>query len=203
MSIHPHVQARAREEILHHFPHINDEVTYDKLGQLDYLDMVIKETLRLAPSVGTMIHKTKSDVELEPGVVLPKGMEFVISSIALHRLKRIWGPDVDLFNPDRFSSEESKTRHPYSFIPFSAGPRNCLGYKYAQLSVKTILVYLLRYYRFTTPHRMSDLKFGTDVAVHLEIPYHVAIERVAEVNNNNNNDIKGAMSNEMAATAAE
>ena len=57
---------------------------------------------------------------------IPEGCNIVISSYALHRNPRIFA-DPLTFNPDRFTMEQSIGRHPYAFIPFSAGPRNCIG----------------------------------------------------------------------------
>lgn len=127
LAIHQDVQERVRQEIFKFYPTGNDEVTYDGLIEMTYTDMVVKETLRLAPSIGSMIHRTDGDVELDDGLVIPAGNDIIISIIAIHRQKHIWGNDADAFNPDRFLPEEVDKRHPYSFIPFSGGPRNCIG----------------------------------------------------------------------------
>lgn len=127
LAMHPEIQERVMQEIVKIFPSNEEPVTFDGLAELVYLDMVAKETLRLTPSIGHVIRKTSGDVQLDEGLVIPKGIAVIVSIVGVHRQKMIWGPDADQFNPDRFLPEEVEKRHPYSYIPFSAGPRNCIG----------------------------------------------------------------------------
>lgn len=63
-----------------------------------------------------------------PGkVYVPAGTEIIISQFELQRNKKAWGEDADKFNPDHFLPERLEKLHTYSFIPFSAGARNCIG----------------------------------------------------------------------------
>lgn len=85
----------------------------------------------------------------------------------LHRLKSVWGEDADQFNPDNWLPEKVAQRHPYSFMPFSAGPRMCVGYQYAQINVKLGLLMLLSRYKFTTDLKMEDLQYKFSVTLKL------------------------------------
>lgn len=127
LAIHSDIQERVAQDIVKIFPSEDESVTFDGLTELVYLDMIVKETLRLVPSIGHMIRKTSGNVELDEGLVIPKGISVFISIVGVHRLKHIWGEDADEFNPDRFLPEEVEKRHPYSYLPFSMGPRNCIG----------------------------------------------------------------------------
>lgn len=69
-------------------------------------------------------------------VYVPAGTEIIISEFNMQRNKKIWGEDAETFNPDHFLPERQEKPHPYSFIPFSAGSRNCIGD--FQLNVQSI-----------------------------------------------------------------
>lgn len=105
----------------------SDEVTLESLGKLQYMERVIKETLRIAPVGPVIFREAMEDFEIEKGLVIPKGTTFVLNIYALHRAPHIWGTKANLFDPDNFLPENVAKRHPCSFIPFSTGRRNCIG----------------------------------------------------------------------------
>ena len=80
------------------------------------------------------------------GYLIPAGM-IVICSVATLHVDEEYYPDPEKFNPDNFLPERVAARHPYAFLPFSAGPRSCIGQKFAMLEMKTILSYILRHYK--------------------------------------------------------
>ncbi|ETN65040.1 cytochrome P450 [Anopheles darlingi] len=121
------------------------ELTNSTLQDLRYLDLVIKETLRINPSVPIFGRRSAGDMTID-GVPVPKGMEFVILIYALHNDPEFY-PEPERFDPERFSEEAQAARPPYSYIPFSVGARNCIGQRYAMLEIKTALVKVLANYR--------------------------------------------------------
>ena len=78
--------------------------------------------------------------------ILPAGAEIFVFPYATHRLEQYY-KDPEEFIPERFSPENSEQRNPYAFLPFSAGPRNCIGYKFAYIEMKTVLCTILRSYK--------------------------------------------------------
>lgn len=74
---------------------------------------------------------------------LPAGCNVFISPYTTHRLEQYY-ENPHQFNPDRFSTENLDKLHPYAYLPFSAGPRNCIGYKFALIEIKMIVSTLLR-----------------------------------------------------------
>jgi cytochrome P450 len=125
---YPEVQDRLFAEINTQYPSFAEPLTSEILGRMTYMDMAIKETLRLVTIIPFIAREVKTDLKLENCVMKP-GMFMIINMFSLHRRKDIWGDDVDEFNPDRFLPENVEKRHPFSFVPFSAGARNCVGKK--------------------------------------------------------------------------
>ncbi|XP_066595542.1 cytochrome P450 4C1-like [Prorops nasuta] len=141
----PEVQERVHDELRDVFGDSKKPATTKELTELKYLDRVLKEVLRLFPSAPTVSRKLIDDTKIA-GYVVPKGTTITFDVYSTHRNPEFW-PNPDKFDPDRFLPENSKGRHPYAYIPFSAGPRNCIGQKYALLELKTAVTAILRIWR--------------------------------------------------------
>lgn len=126
-AMHPGVQHRMYEEIAKTVPN-PDEVTYEHLTELKYLERVLKETMRLFPLVVFVGRKTVAPLQLGPHSI-PTDTNLLVSTMGLHRDKAVWGADADQFDPDRFLADRIRDIHPYAYVPFSGGPRNCIGHK--------------------------------------------------------------------------
>ncbi|KAL8175054.1 UNVERIFIED_CONTAM: Cytochrome P450 3A9 [Gekko kuhli] len=159
LATHPDVQQKLQEEIDEALP---DQATptYDAILQMEYLDMAVNETLRLYPPGGRIERVCKSTVEIN-GVTIPEGTVTVIPAYVLHRDPEYW-PEPEEFRPERFSKENKETIDPYVFLPFGAGPRNCIGMRFALLSLKVAVVVLLQRYSFRTcPETQIPLELDT------------------------------------------
>lgn len=89
-------------------------------------------------------------------VLIPSGTHCIIPPITVHR-REDYFPEPLKFEPNRFLPEEYTNRHAYSFIPFSAGTRNCLGLKFAMIEMKIIAAYILRYFEIFTTDKFEDM----------------------------------------------
>ncbi|NXC16805.1 CP3A9 protein, partial [Corythaeola cristata] len=147
LAMHPDVQQKLREEIDTVLPN-KAPLTYEAMMQLEYLDMIVSETLRLFPIGGRLERTCKRDVEIS-GVTIPKGTVVIIPPHILHRNPEYW-PNPEEFRPERFSKENKASIDPYTYLPFGAGPRNCIGMRFALLSLKTAITILLQHFTFQT-----------------------------------------------------
>lgn len=133
LSKHPEVQEKVYEEAV--------AMEGREKEPMKYLEAVIKETLRIYPSVPLYSRLLQEDYKIRD-LILPKGAAITVCTYMIHRDKRYY-PDPDTFNPERFLSPESEM-HPFQFVAFSAGPRNCIGQKFAMLELKCSLAKIFR-----------------------------------------------------------
>ncbi|XP_030558984.1 probable cytochrome P450 313a4 isoform X2 [Drosophila novamexicana] len=169
LSMFPKYQEKAFEEILALFPDPGDfEVTYADTQEMVYLDLILNESMRVIPPVPVVSRQTSQDVLLSSGVVVPKGVQIAIDIFHLHRSKKIWGEDAETFDPEHFLPHHYQNKHPYAFIPFTKGIRNCIGWRYALISAKITLAKLLRNYKFSTSFKFEDLYFVEDITIKLK-----------------------------------
>ncbi|NXD84134.1 CP3A9 protein, partial [Halcyon senegalensis] len=147
LAMHPDVQQKLLEEIDRVLPN-KAPLTYEAMMQLEYLDMAVNETLRLYPLGGRLERTCKRDVEIN-GVTIPKGTVVMIPPYTLHRNPEYW-PNPEEFRPERFSKENKEAIDPYTYLPFGAGPRNCIGMRFALLTLKVAITILLQNFTFQT-----------------------------------------------------
>ena len=150
MAIHPDVQARVYDEVEATLG--TREAALADVGQLNYLDQVIKETLRLYPPIhlGSRIAATEIAVQ---DYLLPAGTRVLYSIYLSHRHRDYW-PDAHRFDPDRFAPEVARQRPAYVYLPFGGGPRNCIGTAFAQVEAKIVLARIVQQFelRFVGGH---------------------------------------------------
>ncbi|KAI9495418.1 cytochrome P450 [Zychaea mexicana] len=151
---HQDVQQRAREEAIRIFGDGFDIIpTLEQTSKLDYLNMVIKETLRIMPpAVTTIARIATEDTELS-GVFIPKGTRVAVDVFELQRNPQVW-KNPDVFDPERFApggeaEELSKTGLPW--VPFSSGSRQCIGLNFSMIELRVLLPMLLRKFEWSVP----------------------------------------------------
>jgi len=156
LGAHQDVQKKLQEEMDQIFGDTDRHVTMDDIKQMKYMDRVIKEALRLFPSVPMFGRETSEDCVLDKYKV-PKGTTVLTFTPAVHRDARYF-PDPEKFDPDRFLPENINGRHPFTYIPFSAGLRNCIGQKFAQNEEKVLLSHIVRRYNIESTQKRDELK---------------------------------------------
>lgn len=164
MALNPEIQKLCQQEVDEAFENPeyfhNENVTFEAVTSgLKYVERCINETMRLYPPVFIMFRQLESSLELKHEnrkYHLPAGVNVVTAPYATHRNPEYF-PNPEEFDPDRFLPEESAKRHPCSFIPFSGGPRNCLGLKFAMLELKLVAAYILRNFTICTTDNINDI----------------------------------------------
>ncbi|CAH1400220.1 unnamed protein product [Nezara viridula] len=141
LANHPDVQEKVYDEQMDIFGDDIRTPTAQELKKMIYLEMVIKETLRLYPSIPFHSRLLQEDLRIDEHTVIPAGYTFGIFNYCIHRSEKYWN-NPEEFIPERFAS--GNEIHPFSFIPFSAGPRSCIGQKYAMMELKTIMSRVVR-----------------------------------------------------------
>ncbi|XP_048486596.1 cytochrome P450 4C1 isoform X1 [Plutella xylostella] len=173
LGSHPDVQERIYNEIKEVLGDMNRDVTKDDLPKLVYIEAVIKETLRLYPVIPMIIRETEQTMKLSK-YTIPAGSTFVVPIYGMNR-SQAWGPDRDVFNPDRWFTPAMLPENLATYAPFSMGKRGCIGKPYALMSMKTTLVHVLRKYRLSANH--DALRVQMDLLLKPTSGHEVTITR--------------------------
>ncbi|XP_013008103.1 cytochrome P450 4X1 isoform X2 [Cavia porcellus] len=145
LALHPEHQERCREEIRSTLGE-GSSIHWDQLDEMSYTTMCIKEMFRLIPPVPSISRELSKPLTFPDGRSLPTGMNVVLSIWGLHHNPAVWN-SPQVFDPLRFTKENSDQRHPYAFLAFSAGPRNCIGQQFAMVELKVAIALILLHFR--------------------------------------------------------
>lgn len=145
ISRHPAVQAKLYEELQQVLGKDREApASQAQLQQLKYLECVIKETMRLYPPVPAIGRYTRKDLKIGEQTI-PANTSIYLVFYFAHRDPKHF-PDPLSFKPERFLEDTSDDRQTFTYLPFSAGPKNCIGQKFAMLEMKALISKVLRYY---------------------------------------------------------
>jgi len=131
---------------------------------MKYLEQCIRESLRLYPPIQIIGRQTDKEFTTSNGYKIPSGSTCYVPLLCVHRDPKNF-PNPEVFDPDRFSPQVSAGRHPYSFIPFSAGPRNCIGQKFALLEEKALLACIFRKYKIQSLVNRNDVNVDISIVL--------------------------------------
>ncbi|XP_011172816.2 cytochrome P450 4C1 isoform X2 [Solenopsis invicta] len=170
LAEHKDIQDCARKEIDTIMQQNQGKLTMKSLQDLQYLERCIQETLRLYPSVLLMARITSEDTQLRYTFIkyfseshlIPAGAMMILNIFKVHRDKNFW-PNPEIFDPDRFLPENVQNRHLYSYIPFSAGPRKCIGQRFALLMMKAMIAPLIHNFYLEPVDYLKDVRMGINL----------------------------------------
>uniref|UniRef100_A0A1Y1K1H1 Cytochrome P450 n=1 Tax=Photinus pyralis TaxID=7054 RepID=A0A1Y1K1H1_PHOPY len=130
------------------------EINSNAIGQMRFLDQCLKETLRKYPA-STILRRECTKEYRVPGTSLTinKGDYVYISTLGIHNDPILY-PDPEKFLPERFA--EGRSRHPCAYIPFGAGPRSCLGQRFAIMEAKIVVAKILKHFRISVNDRTDS-----------------------------------------------
>ncbi|XP_011295350.1 cytochrome P450 6g1 [Musca domestica] len=164
----PEVQEKLRKEILGAFKDTSGELSYESFNSMEYLEMIVNETLRMYPPVPILERKHGKAEEgisqpysLMPycDYALPEGMPIYIPIFGLHYDEKYW-PNPWQFRPERFSSDNKNSINPMTYLPFGNGPHNCVGNRLGLMQTKCGLMHILKNHKVRMGDRtMKQLDF--------------------------------------------
>ncbi|XP_067830351.1 cytochrome P450 3A24-like [Heptranchias perlo] len=144
LARHPSVQHQLQQEI---FTTVKQKgFTYESISGMEYLDMVVMETLRLFPPVVWLQRTCTKSVEVCE-VKIPRGIQVTVPVWVMHHSREFWDHPCR-FNPLRFTREERDARDPQCYLPFGLGPLSCIGSEFSTMMMKVAIASVLKSYRF-------------------------------------------------------
>ena len=157
LSVYPDIYKKVMTE-LHDVCNGKDYITFEDTNKLVYLEMVIKECLRMKPPISATGREcVKNNVTVNHHFI-PKGAYIFIPQSVLQKDTRYWN-NPEVFNPDRFHPTEGDKVTAFTYMPFMVGPRSCIGKHFAILETKVVLSKLLKSYKLVNPNpSVKDLE---------------------------------------------
>ncbi|XP_055541946.1 cytochrome P450 4C1-like isoform X2 [Wyeomyia smithii] len=177
LAMHPEVQEKVYQEVMETCPDKDQSVSLDDIAKLTYTELVCKETMRLFPVAPIVARVSTHDIKLNDRNTIPANSVIIGAIYQVQRDPTIWGPNAHLFDPDNFLPEKAAKRHPYAYIPFSAGPRNCLGIRYAWVFMKIMIVHIIRRYQLKTSLTMDSINIKYSVLLKMLNGCLISIEK--------------------------
>ncbi|XP_002731980.1 cytochrome P450 4F2-like [Saccoglossus kowalevskii] len=171
---YPEHQRRCQEEIDALLVKTKKEdIEWGDLSHLPYTTLCIKESLRIRSPVPMISRELKSPLTLPDGRFIPAGYNVLISINGVHNNSLVWDNPTE-FDPSRFLPENTRYRSPYAYVPFSAGPRNCIGQNFAMNEMKVVVARTLRRFDLSPelsrqPQRISNLVLRSSNGIYVHV----------------------------------
>jgi cytochrome P450 len=176
---HPEVERKLREELNNKLDGDIENWTYEQINDLPYLNSIFAEMLRLHPTAPVYLRTVMEpfklgDIDLEVGDVI------LVPTFYIHRMKAYWGDDADVFKPERFYNNP-KNPPPYAYMPFSEGPRMCVGRNFARYEILLLLATLYRENHLAVQNK-NDFSYTWKILLAFDKPTYMKIEPANQPN---------------------
>lgn len=171
LGLHPECQQKAYEEVVEVLGHNfndNEAIDMEAVSKLKYVEACVKEAIRLLPTIPIISRTLKNDFVLSNGVQLPANSQVFICFLGLHALKESFDCPSE-FRPDRFYLNDMDSKSPFAFVPFSAGPRNCIGQRFALNDLKIVVSMFVRRFQFESLLPLNQFKQRIEVVAKPEV----------------------------------
>ncbi|CAH1401358.1 unnamed protein product [Nezara viridula] len=145
LALRQDLQQRLREEI-DRVLEKHGEVSYQAIQEMDYLHMVISETMRKYPTVPILRRVCTTPFTMPSGDRIERGDHVFIPLFSIHRDPQHY-PDPEKFDPERFSPENIGSIKPYTYMPFGEGPRICIGNRFGLMQTKMGIMTVIRNFK--------------------------------------------------------
>lgn len=185
MALNPEHQAICRQEIDAMLDAKLDQRSRDDfdvslnmedMNSLKCLERCIMESARLISSTPLFFRRVDAPLKVNDNLEFPAGTNFAINVWQINKDEEQY-PNPEKFDPDRFLPENVLKRHAYSYIPFSSGVKNCIGFKLATLQIKIIIVWILRNFEIFTTDKVDDVKLLFGITTVTERNYNIILKR--------------------------
>lgn len=155
---HPDVQEKVFQDVTKHAPkEEHSEISLELIEKMPYFNAFMKEVLRLYPPAGMIIRYNVNEENLK-GIKVPAGTRLMIPIHLLHRHPKYW-ENPDEFRPERWLGDKHPSSHKHAFMPFSNGPRNCIGSHFAEVEAKLLMAPLIRHFLFRLAPSVRNTNF--------------------------------------------
>ncbi|KAG2200780.1 hypothetical protein INT46_002171 [Mucor plumbeus] len=162
LAKYPEMQKLAREEVLSIFGDAPEDIipSFDQLKQLDYLNQIIKETLRINGPVVQLVPRISQENTVLSGTFIPKGAYVTVDVFSLQHSKKVW-KYADQFDPDRFAPKGESSQlsgEGMAWAPFGNGARQCIGMNFSLNEQRVLLSMMLKKFTWKLPENEDELK---------------------------------------------
>lgn len=153
LATKPDIQEKLRAEVDEQEWNDDNQVNYDIVMNMNYMDLFVREVLRMYPVSTLAMTRECNNTTDVCGHRVEKGTVIQPDVYTVHYDLSLWGPeDTHVFYPERHSTK----RHPAAFMPFGMGPRNCVGMRFALMELKMCLAQILRQFIIVPGSRIEE-----------------------------------------------